>query len=113
MVTIKLIDPIKELTPAPCNPKIAISTEEPPCPSVLKGGYKVQLVPEPESINIEPTTKNKAIGSNQKLIAFIRGKLISVAPKSIGNIQFPKPPTNAGITIKKIIIKPWAVITLL
>jgi hypothetical protein len=48
-------------------------------------------------------------GSNQKLILFIRGKAISGAPNIKGKSQFPKPPIKIGITIKKIIIKAWAV----
>jgi hypothetical protein len=41
---------------------------------------------------------------------FKRGKAISGAPIINGTNQLPKPPTNTGITIKKIIIKPCAVI---
>jgi hypothetical protein len=44
---------------------------------------------------------------------FIRGKAISGAPINKGTNQFPNPPINAGITIKKIIIKAWAVTTTL
>ena len=45
-------------------------------------------------------------GSNQKDILFILGKAMSGAPIIIGTNQFPKPPIIAGMTIKKIIIKP-------
>lgn len=48
-------------------------------------------------------------GSNQNLILFIRGKAISGAPNINGTNQFPNPPIIIGITIKKIIIKAWAV----
>ena len=48
-------------------------------------------------------------GKSQKLILFIRGKAISGAPNIIGTSQFPNPPIIIGITIKKIIIKAWAV----
>lgn len=48
-------------------------------------------------------------GSNQNLILFIRGKAISGAPNIKGTNQFPNPPIKIGITIKKIIIKAWAV----
>lgn len=34
---------------------------------------------------------------------------MSGAPNINGNNQFPKPPIIIGITIKKIIIKAWAV----
>ena len=45
-------------------------------------------------------------GNNQKDILFILGKAMSGAPIIIGTNQFPKPPIIAGMTIKKIIIKP-------
>lgn len=38
-----------------------------------------------------------------------RGKAISGAPNIRGSNQFPNPPIIIGITIKKIIIKAWAV----
>lgn len=40
---------------------------------------------------------------------FIRGKAISGAPNIRGTNQFPNPPIMIGITIKKIMIKAWAV----
>ena len=46
---------------------------------------------------------------NQNLILFRRGKAISGAPNIKGTNQFPNPPIKTGITIKKIIIKAWAV----
>lgn len=48
-------------------------------------------------------------GSNQKLMLFIRGNAISGAPIIRGSSQFPNPPIMMGITMKKIIIKAWAV----
>ena len=39
----------------------------------------------------------------------MRGKTISGQPNIIGSNQLPKPPIEIGITIKKIIIKAWAV----
>jgi hypothetical protein len=53
--------------------------------------------------------KVKAGGSSQNLMLFIRGKAISGAPSIRGTSQLPKPPIIMGITIKKIIIKAWAV----
>jgi hypothetical protein len=53
---------------------------------------------------------NIAVGSNQKLKLFKRGKLISGEPNIKGTIQFPNPPIIVGITIKKIINKACAVI---
>ena len=40
---------------------------------------------------------------------FIRGKAMSGAPIISGTIQLPKPPIIAGITMKKIMIRPCAV----
>jgi hypothetical protein len=51
----------------------------------------------------------KEAGKSQKDILFILGKAMSGAPIISGTIQFPKPPIIAGITMKKIIIKPWFV----
>ena len=46
------------------------------------------------------------VASNQNEILFILGNAISGAPIIIGTNQFPKPPIIAGMTIKKIMIKP-------
>jgi len=99
-----LILPSRDLTPAQCRPKITVSTAYPECLSVLSGGYKVQEVPGPPSKINEKITRHKAGTRSQNLIAFNRGRAISGAPNNKGSIQFPKPPTIAGITIKKIII---------
>jgi len=48
-------------------------------------------------------------GSSQKLMLFIRGKAISGAITIKGTSQFPNPPIMIGITMKKIIMKAWAV----
>ena len=42
---------------------------------------------------------------------FIRGKAMSGAPIMIGTNQLPKPPIIAGMTMKKTMIRPWAVIS--
>jgi hypothetical protein len=47
--------------------------------------------------------------SNQKERLFMRGKAISATPNIKGISQLPNPPMEIGITIKKIIIKAWAV----
>lgn len=52
-------------------------------------------------------------GRSQKLMLFIRGKAMSGLPNIKGISQFPNPPIIAGITIKKIITKAWAVTTVL
>jgi hypothetical protein len=46
---------------------------------------------------------------SQKERLFIRGKAISATPNIRGNNQLPKPPIEIGITMKKIMIKAWAV----
>lgn len=66
-------------------------------------------MPAPLSTNPPAISKVKEGGSSQKLILFIRGKAISGAPIINGTNQFPNPPIIIGITIKKIIIKAWAV----
>lgn len=55
----------------------------------------------------------KAGSKNQNLILFIRGNAISAAPNIKGTNQLPNPPIKIGITMKKIIIKAWAVTTTL
>jgi len=52
-------------------------------------------------------------GSNQNLMLLSRGNAMSILPSIIGTSQFPNPPIIMGITIKKIIIKAWAVTTTL
>ena len=74
-----------------------------------RGGQTVQPVPAPLS-TAPPTNKSvKAGGRSQKLKLLSRGKAISGAPNIKGTNQFPKPPIKIGITMKKIIIKAWAV----
>lgn len=108
-VDIKFKLPANELTPAAWSLKITESTLKPKWPEVLKGGYKVQEVPDPISINIDTYKKKIEEGRNQKLILFNRGYLISGIKLLIGNKKLPKPPTSVGITIKKIITKAWEV----
>jgi hypothetical protein len=48
-------------------------------------------------------------GRSQNLILFIRGNAMSGAPIIRGTSQLPNPPIIIGITIKKIIMKAWAV----
>ncbi len=49
----------------------------------------------------------KAGGSSQNEMLFMRGNAMSGAPIMIGTIQLAKPPMSAGITMKKIMIRPW------
>ena len=57
-------------------------------------------------MKIDNINKINEVGSNQNEILFILGKAISGAPIMIGTNQLPNPPIIAGITMKKIIIKP-------
>ena len=52
----------------------------------------------------------KDAGNSQNEILFMRGKAMSGAPIMIGTNQLPKPPIKAGITTKKIMISPCAVV---
>lgn len=62
-------------------------------------------MPTPAS-NTEDKRRNIKEGtSNQKDRLFIRGNAISATPNIRGISQFPKPPIEMGITIKKIITK--------
>jgi len=69
----------------------------------------VQPVPAPPA-NRPVVYSIKDGGNNQKLILFYLGKAISGDPIIIGRSQLANPPIIAGITKKKIIIIPWAVI---
>lgn len=74
IVTIKLIAPAIEETPAKCNENIPASIEAPECAKTpLKGGYKVQPVPIPDSIKLDKSNNENAGGNNHKDILFIRG----------------------------------------
>jgi len=70
-------------------------------------------VPTPDSISEEKSSRERAGGRSQKERLLRRGKAMSGAPIRIGASQFPKPPIIVGITKKKIIIKAWAVTTVL
>lgn len=109
-VEIKLIAPRIEEAPARCREKMAISTEGPAWAKLPdKGGYTVQPVPTPLSTILLSKRRVRDGGKNQNLRLFIRGYAISGAPIIRGTNQLPKPPIRAGITMKKIITKAWAV----
>jgi len=111
IVTIKLIAPAIEETPAKCNANIPASTDAPECANTpLNGGYSVQPEPTPDSIKLDNANKDNDGGNSHSDILFILGNAISGAPIIIGINQFPKPPIITGITMKKIIIKACAVI---
>jgi hypothetical protein len=110
IVTIKLIAPAIEETPAICRLKIAKSTADPECAKMeLSGGYTVHPVPTPFSTKLDPNNKIIEGGNSQKDMLFNLGKAISGLPIKIGTNQLPKAPIRIGITIKKIIIKACAV----
>ena len=109
-VVINFIDARIEEAPARWREKIARSTEPPAWAIPLeRGGYRVHPVPAPLSTPAEAISNKKDGGISQKLIFFIRGKAISGAPIIRGINHFPKPPIIMGITMKKIIIRAWAV----
>lgn len=109
-VVIKLIAPKIDDAPARCREKIAKSTDGPEWTMLLdRGGYTVQPVPAPASTYDDESRSSRAGGRSQKLMLFIRGNAISGAPIIRGINQFPNPPIMIGITMKKIMIKAWAV----
>ena len=90
IVTMKLMAPAIEDTPAICKLNIAKSTEQPEWAKIeLRGGYTVQPVPTPFSTKLEPNNKKIDGGNNQKDILFKRGKAISGLPIKIGTNQLP------------------------
>lgn len=110
IVVIKLTAPKMEDAPAKWRLKIDKSTEAPAWAIPAdKGGYTVHPVPAPLSTSPPVKRRIKEGGRSQNLMLFIRGKAISGAPIINGTNQLPKPPIMIGITIKKIIIKAWAV----
>jgi hypothetical protein len=110
MVLIKFTAPNREEIPARCKEKMAKSTESPLWAKfLLRGGYTVQPVPAPLSTILLLNKRIREGIRNQNLILFIRGNAISGEPSMRGISQFPNPPIKIGITIKKIMIKAWAV----
>ena len=66
--------------------------------------------PVPPLTKAEPSSSAKAGISSQKLMLFMRGKAMSGAPIISGTNQLPKPPIIAGMTMKKIMIRPCIVV---
>jgi hypothetical protein len=107
---IKLIAPKIEEIPAKCREKIVRSTDVLLWKlSLDNGGYTVQPVPAPVSVNEDIISREIDGGNNQNLILLSRGNAMSILPNIIGTSQFPKPPIIIGITMKKIIINACAV----
>jgi len=114
MVEIKFIAPRIDEIPAICRLKIAKSIEGPSWAMfVLSGGYTVHPVPAPLFTALLANKRVNEGGRSQNLILLRRGKAISGAPNIRGTSQLPNPPIIIGMTIKKIIIKAWAVTTVL
>ena len=55
----------------------------------------------------------KAKGRSQNEMLFMRGNAMSGAPIISGTNQLPKPPIMAGMTMKKIMIRPCMVVATL
>ena len=105
-----MIAPRTEETLARCKEKIVRSTDAPAWARLpASGGYSVHPVPAPASTIEDASNRRKDGGSSQKLMLFIRGNAMSGVPIISGSSQFPNPPIIMGITIKKIIMKAWAV----
>ena len=70
-------------------------------------------MPGAPSTNIDITSSVNEAGSSQNEMLFMRGKAMSGAPIMIGTNQLPKPPISAGMTMKKIMMTPCAVMNTL
>ena len=55
----------------------------------------------------------KEAGSSQNEILFMRGNAMSGAPIIKGTIQLPNPPIIAGMIVKNIMMRPWALTNML
>ena len=62
---------------------------------------------------MEMSRSERDAGSSQNEMLFMRGNAMSGAPIINGTIQLPKPPIIAGMTMKKIMISPCAVVNTL
>src|SRR5215472_5354324 len=66
-------------------------------------------MPGGPSTNIDVSKSAKEAGSSQNEMLFMRGNAMSGAPIINGTNQLPKPPIIAGMTMKKIMIRPCEV----
>ena len=73
---------------------------------VLSGGYNVQPIPLPNSLQIDSIIQTYEKGIIKIDILLTLGYPTSGEPINIGMKTFPKPPNNPGITRKKIISNP-------
>jgi hypothetical protein len=67
------------------------------------------LAPGSPSTNSEIRSSANEAGNSQNEMLFMRGNAMSGAPIISGTNQLPKPPIKAGISVKKIMIRPCAV----
>src|ERR1700681_1570319 len=114
IVVMKLMAPRIDEAPARWIDRMAKSTAGPGWPEVDSGAYSVQPAPTPlapgsPSTNVEINSSVKDAGSSQNEMLFMRGNAMSGAPIISGTNQLPKPPIIAGITMKKIMIRPCEV----
>src|ERR1700692_4047590 len=114
MVVMKLMAPRIDEAPARWIDRMAKSTAGPGWPEVDSGAYSVQPAPTPlapgsPSMNDEISSSAKATGNSQNEMLFMRGNAMSGAPIIKGTNQLPNPPIIAGITMKKIMIRPCEV----
>lgn len=89
IVTIKLIAPAIDETPARCKAKIPASIDAPECAKTpLKGGYNVQPVPAPASTKLDKTNKEKDGGNSHREMLFIRGEELDLSdrPQNCTNV---------------------------
>src|SRR6478735_11359559 len=114
MVVMKLMAPRIDEAPARCSDRIAKSTAGPGWPELDNGAYMVQPAPTPlapgsPSTKVDISSSANEAGSSQNEMLFMRGNAMSGAPIIGGTNQLPKPPIIAGMTMKKIMIRPCAV----
>src|SRR6185436_2458099 len=69
--------------------------------------------PGSPSTKAEVSSSANEAGNSQNEMLFMRGNAMSGAPIISGTIQLPNPPISAGITMKKIMIRPCAVVNTL
>lgn len=93
-----------DLSPAWCSLRYKALTLIPGKAQVERGGYKVHLVPGPSLMSNLSIIREKAPGSRVNLVKLPRGKAMSGLPRCKGSNMFPKAPSKAGITMKKIIV---------
>src|SRR5580692_2686500 len=107
IVVMKLMAPRIDEAPARWIDRMAKSTAGPGWPEVDSGAYSVQPAPTPLAPG-SPSKKVEAKSSANEVL-FMRGNAMSGAPIISGTNQLPKPPIIAGITMKKIMIRPCEV----